>query len=220
MGPFRITKEEFIELVGQLDERLSDPSHADAEKDIYVQVDQFSEDCQTVEQLNVFLRDIRLPKVVRGFSLTMWVSNYQLHLTCCHAWADYSIRGAKDAAEARSIEDVLVQFRNRHGVSRLMSAGWGFLLGMVGFVVIYFDFTLGFVMRPEGRVFEFLIGLCGVASLAYIVWSYYTRNNPSLSFRHSLLYMDKEPGNSALWILISTVVIGIVVAVLSSFVLR
>jgi hypothetical protein len=207
LGPFRITRDQLIELVTQLNTKMSAPKKR--VKEITVTLDRFSETCSSIEEFTKFLRDIQLPTVVRRLSLSLSSGNYHLSLFCGTAYAEYSIDGAADVARARSIEAVLIDFRDSHGAPRFMNELWelAFMmwLGLIAAVVVI---SLGGL---EGRVVPVLTGVSYLTLLGYVGWTHVTRQPPPFSFYHTLLYMGKEPKNNGFWILVFTLLVEVVI---------
>ena len=228
LGPFRMNREDFIELVSQLVPKLSPGD--DPKYDVDVTLGRFSETFHSIDQLASFFRDVHLPRVARSFSLGMSElrgssssPSHNFYLNCDAMDAKYWIRGTSNVAEARSIEDVLVEFRNRHRTSRLFSWLSVFLLGYPLGFLLFLELALLSVrswsrgLLGYGPV-DILVIICSTAFLLYTLWSMTTSDPPSFCFRHSLLFIGKEPGNNAVWALVSAIVVGIIVAVISSFI--
>lgn len=223
LHPLRITKEDLVKLVTQLDEKLpipSMPSNVAVITEIDITIGRYSETCNGIDQLAVFLSDIRLPKVTCEFSLQISKLRYRVHIFFFSSTATYTVDGAKDVAEARSIEDIVIQFQKRHGAPRILGGVSGFGVG-IGLVIL-FELALGLSVRggwsaSTQRVL-FVTDLCLIASLAYIVWSYFTDEPPPSSFHHAILYMEKEPKNNIFWVLVSTILVAVVGAVIFSFI--
>lgn len=227
LGPFRITRDQFIELVTQLDRKMS--AHTKQAKEITVTLDRFSEACSSIKDFAAFLRDIQLPTVVRQISLSLSSGNYYLTLLCDTGYAEYSIDGAADVTGARSIETILLDFRNSHGAPRFMNSFWAYFIAILLGVIGTFDLELlllGHLIVPAwpltlgGRVVIVSIGVCVLTLLGYIVWSFVAKEPPPFSFYHSLLYMRKEPKNSSFWILVFTLVVEAVMGSITSLLLR
>jgi hypothetical protein len=143
--------------------------------------------------------------------------------------ASYSIGYAKDTAEARSIEDVIVEFRKKHAAPRFFTwlVGYFVALGiflMICALLLWIFLPPRFVSMPllpvvAQRSLQIIVALCSTTFLAYLIWSYFTSEPPPFSFRYVLLYMDKEPRQKTVWVLASTIAIEIIVAVLVSFII-
>ena len=136
--------------------------------------------------------------------------------------ANYVIRNATSLKEANGMADAVVGFRDRHGRSV-------FLIPFVGSLLVLALLTIVFIAGvaawgclfqscgglfpasfwPAFRPVDILCVVCSLAVVAYVAWSYFTKNPPSLSFRHSILYMDEEPKNSALFGVLWALIVGL-----------
>ena len=214
-----MNREDFVDLVLQLDRKLATPDTPCA---FDITLERFSEDCADVGRLISFLKDIYLPRVVREF--TLWISSSGYPRLCLHGdsmMARYSIYNASDTTEASSIKDVIVEFRKKHGTSRLLTWTVGLFLGVGLLFLAMVEFaTLAMLLTGPYRSLNFIIALCSITFLAYMTWSFFTNDPPAFSFRHTLLYMGKEPRQNVVWVLVSTILIEIVVVVLVSFIMR
>jgi hypothetical protein len=220
LRPFRIAKEDLTKLAAQLDQKLSDPSRPTFRPHINVSIGRFSEDCESIEQLTAFLSEIHLPKVAWEFSFTISNLGRRVHVYCWSAGASYTVYGTESVEEARSIEDLIVQFQKRHGAPRFLGGLSGFVMGLGLIIGLEIALSLSIQHGLSLPIQRMLLAtdLCIIASLGYIAWSYTTDEPPTISFRHAILYMEKEPQNSVFWAFVFALLIAVIGAVISTLI--
>jgi hypothetical protein len=220
LQPFRINKQDLTELVSLIIQKQIE--FGSSMSGIDITVERFKEKCKNLDAMKTFLNDIYLPRVIKEFSLWIWgkpITGLTIYFYFSHMSATYSIQGARDISQAKSIEDTIVQFFRKHATSRICSWVWGLGLGFALLIITLVDtslmtssFSIGNI-SPYGPLY-LLIGICSIALIAYILWSSFTENTPSFSFIHSIIYLD-HPHNNAVWILIFTIISGIIISLVS-----
>lgn len=230
LRPFRITAKDFVDLAVQLDDLL--PKVKEGTSRFHIRLDTTSDYCKDMDDLNKLLMAVS-SKVVREFALTVWglvspkaepqdFRYLSVSVSGSSDDAHYAVRNATSLKEANGVADRLIGFRGRHAASIFLDPFVGSLLviallfvafvaGVIAWSCLFqscgglFPASLWQTFRPV----DILCVVCSVAVAAYIVWSYFTKDPPSLSFRHSILYMDKEPKNSVLWGVLWAMIVGV-----------
>lgn len=214
LRPFRMNIRDFIELMTQLGQKL------EWLKELEVTAERFSEKCKNIDEMATFLKDIHIPKVVKNFRLLTY-SEPVIHFSFDNNSASYWIRDAADMDQARSIEDLIVAFFKKRSASRVFSPFVAVILGLLLVMLAFSEF--GEVAKHlRGDPIEYLplqlfMSICSITFLLYIVWSSYTDETPSFSFFHSLIYVQ-EPRSNAVWILVSSILIEILIALFFTFI--
>ena len=67
--PFRMTREELFNLVVQIQKKLD--AISSPIKNIDIELGNYSEDCKSISELDSFMKDVYLPKVVENASLAI-----------------------------------------------------------------------------------------------------------------------------------------------------
>jgi hypothetical protein len=239
LGPFRIGRDDLIDLAKRLDEKLSQPpdeklrnleeltpSRRRASYRFRVTIGRYSEDCYDMKQLESFLGDIGLPNVVDDFSIAVssayGASNPSVNLTCNRFQARYSIRHAHNIDEANTLESVVVGFHKRHKSSRFFQPVVGFFLKWGLASAVFVDLSCLLFCPLNGsfcwlwsqyRSSQILFLGLSLTTIAYVEWSSRTSDTPLYSFSYALLYVDKQPRNPALGVLVAAVIVDIIAAV-------
>jgi hypothetical protein len=163
-----------------------------------------------------------MPKVVKNSNLSIrGETGLGVFLHFSPETASYSISHAKNIDQARSVEDTITGFFGKYTTSRIFSPYIGLFLGMILFTVAFIGIYGVALSYYRGNVLAFrpLIlsaGICAAALVVYIPWSALTAESPPISFVHSIIYLDR-PSSHSMWILVSTILIGIVISVLSNW---
>jgi hypothetical protein len=224
LGPFRIAKDEFIDFIEQVETRLSTFETPSRELVIEISLERISERCQSLDEVTTFLGDMHLPRVVRDFRLRMSHGKCRFVLSCDPYEAAYRIEGAKNVDEARSIQDLVIEFRKKHRASPLLSAIRGLMIMMIMLFALFMLWAAPSSLSPlKGNIVAerilLVATICVLAFVAYSIWAYLTSDTPSLSFHHSILYIGKEPKNSVFLTLASTILVAIIGTLVASFIL-
>ena len=219
LRPFRIDRQNLIDLVLHLNQKLNEVSRPI--KSIDITVMRFRKDCTNIAEMIAFLKDIHMPKVAKY--LTLWIYGHtglKISFYFSSESAKYTISDAKDMNQARSIEDTITEFFKKHTMPRLFSPYVGIILAMSLFLVAFTQvegvvssYLRGSVLAY--RPFVLLVGICAGVMSVYVAWSVMTAESPPISFVHSVVYLDK-PTNNSMWILVSTILVGIVISVISN----
>jgi len=218
LGPLRITRHHLMDLAKQLDEKLPPMDTSDpTDWRFNITLGNFSEQCPDIGWLDNFLRNMNLPSVVHEFEFTVSSSHPYLNypsvtLRCDSNEAKYSIRQAPRVDEATALQALIKGFRDKHGASRLFTPPGGYAIGLLLFIALL-DLPSRFQTWTGYERMNILTAIPIILIIVYMIWSYYTKNTPATSFRHSVLYMEKEPKNSVLWVLLFGIIADIVVTV-------
>lgn len=219
IGPFRIDREDLIELVTALEQKLVILSSSIRE--ISITVENFKENCNNVDEFKTFLHDMFLPKVAKEVTIWIW-ARPSVYLSFSDSSARYSINDAKNTGEARSFEDIILTFFKKHRVSRIFTSSTPYILSsplLIGtillFAMIIRSFTSGSYLQYRGVL---LFGcICIVTFSLYAIWSSTTKETPPASFFHSILYIE-QPKSNIPWAFVSSIVGGLLVSIIWSLV--
>lgn len=241
IGPLRITGAELLELAKQLDDLLPPlEAHLPNTYRFRVIFDNVLKYCQDFVELETSLKEIGR-KVVREFELIVFCAPHLgadsryfelVTVQCGSSYARYRISNAPNGDDANALENTIRGFRNRHSASLLFRWWVGYSVCAALLLMFFLEALLITVcwspfgcLSPlptnfwEGyRPLHFVFWAAGICIIAYIIWSYFTKDAPSLSFRHAILYVDKEPKNNVFWVLVVSTIIAIFGAVITSFV--
>jgi hypothetical protein len=218
--PFRITRGELFDIIVQIQRKLN--SLSSPIDHIKITLGNFTEECKTIEELDTFLKDVFLPKVAKDSQVVISSKIIDLHFRFSGETGKYSIYNARDTSEARSFEDLILTFFKKHRVSRVANLFLGEML-----ILMMSFFACFSLLQPVIQSFYFgrflayrglyiFSAICLIALIAYIIWSNFTPDTPSFSFYHSLIWIE-QPKTNAKWALVSTILVGIVIGYLSSF---
>lgn len=212
--PFRINKEELIELISQIIDGVEDI------ETYTIEIERFSEGSSIFDEIIDFLNSIYIPKVIKDF--TLWIhARPTIYLSLNSISSTYSIIDAEDMNQARSIEDVIMTFFRKYGSSRLFSPEVGYLIGSLLFLITLIEIALlGEVFFGNEQLkyipIHLLIGICSITFILYIVWSsLITSDTPSFSFNSGIIYLE-QPKTNIVWFLAITIIIEIAIGILLS----
>jgi hypothetical protein len=203
-----------------------------------VTLDNLLKYCRDLVELETSLKEIGR-KVVREFELIVYCaphlgadSRYFEFVTvrCGSSYARYSISNAPNVRDANALEGAIAGFRDRHSASLLFRWWVGYSLCSALLLMFFIEALLLAVCWSglgcpsflpsnfwEGyRPLHFVFWASSICIIAYVIWSYFTDDAPSLSFRHAILYVDKEPKNNVFWVLLGSIMIAILSAVIVS----
>jgi hypothetical protein len=215
--PFRILRTDLVQLATSLHEKMMTLTSANPVSAFDIKLERFSTKCNSIVELERFLADVHLPRVIHSMDFWIWENEYCVNIDCDFAGADYVVDGAKDISEAKSIEELIIEFRRKHKASPILSLWPGYLICTIaglGFLIL----SVRIPMSSSPVYHVFLVGaICTLSLLGYFVWASFTNETPPLSFRHFLLYMDSEPKNNVFWVLVSGILTAIVATLLTSF---
>jgi hypothetical protein len=233
LRPLRITSAEFLELASMLDESLPPTEGASR---FHVSLGNLSDYCRDSDYLRKFLTGVG-DKVVREFSLTVWslvspeaeprsVRYLEVTVVCWSWGAYYLIGNARSMLEAEGIAAAVTKFRDRHAASTFLNPTVGYYLALALVFAAFIDglvawscffpscaglISVGFsFFWTAFRFFHILYVMCSLTIVGYIAWSYSAETPPPLSFRHSILYMDREPKNNLFWAVILAFLVSII----------
>ena len=206
-----------MELVAQIQQKLvllSSPIES-----IRVSLGNFTEECNNVSELEAFLKDIFLPKVVKEATLTIR-ANITIFLNLGDSYASYNVENARDTSQARSFEDIILTLFKKHRVSRLASPFSEIFVALSSLMAFLFTMSPLVQSVIQGKLlpyrgFYVFGAICILTLWAYVMWSHYTPDTPSMSFFHSIIWIE-QPKTSAKWVFVSTILIGLLVSFLSN----
>lgn len=214
--PFRITRAELFGLANQIQQRLI--SLSTPVESISITLGDFSEDCNNISELETFLKDYALPKVVKEARLTIR-AEISIDINMTEDYAHFYVNNASDTSEARSFADIILTFFKNHGAPRLFNKlneafleGLLIPLSLILVIAVIASFFNGTVFPYRGF---FVFGaICLATFWAYIRWSDSTPDTPSMSFFHSIIWIE-QPKTNVQWAFISTILVGVLISYLS-----
>ena len=215
LKPFRITRDELIDLVDKL------ASKSEIEN-FSCDLERFSFRSLNIEDFKSSLKDLRLPSTVSNLNLWLW-GKPNINFYCSKDSASYSISGADTLDQVTLIEQLIQNFFTKHAIFSLFSfeRGWVLLpiLFFAGVLELFFSIptVLGIklkiqVLHPS---FHLFVGLLCLTLLGFMIWSYKTSNPPHYSFVHSVVYMDRKEKSNALVSLIFVIIVELIVSMVS-----
>lgn len=219
LNPFRITRDEFVDLVERIEQKIDIDS-------ISADIDRFSVDSPNAKTFKVFLKDLRLPGALSNISFFIH-GTPTIYFYCSKDSASYSISGADTLDQATLIEDIIQAFFTKHRIYGIFSPDrwWPifiiFLLGAFLELFLSVCTLLGIALKvqviyPGLHLFS---GLLFLTLLGFIIWSYNTSNPPYYSFVHSVLYIDRKEKSNALISLVSVIIVDLTVSIILQFII-
>ena len=216
--PFRMTEGELFNVVVQINKKLD--ALSSPLKYIDISLGNYSETCGNISELDSFMNDVYLPKVVKNADLVIYSETLHFQFIFAGEYAKYYIRDAKDTSEARSFEDLILTAFKKHTVSRISNLFGEMLLVSASFLACFFilipvvkSFYFGeFLAFREFYIFS---AICLIAFVIYAIWTNYTPDTPSFSFYHSLIWIE-QPKTNTKWALVLTILVGIAASYLTT----
>jgi hypothetical protein len=212
--PFRITRNELLELVTQIERKIE--TESDRIRYFDVALGNFSQTCKDIDELRDFLKDIYLPKVVKEGSLYIFGEKISIGFFFGESRASYRIIDAENTSQARSFEDLISTLFRKHRASIIFDQNTMLLMFspivLALFLTVYpiaHSVFVGSTLQYRG---VYLFGaICTVVFLSYLIWSSYTSDTPSFSFFHSIIWIE-EPKTNVTWALISSILVGVLIS--------
>lgn len=179
-----------IELLNQITARMT------VVKEIHLDIERFSVEKSTIQDVEQFLRDMRLPSVVTSMGIGIY-GTPTINMLFEEEYASYDIRRASDMDEARQIEDQITSFFEKHKTFRFASffpaLAIGVILGAIGsFEILFYAKYLMLQRTLPYSSLHLFVGLVCFTFIVYMLWSSLTPETPSFSFVHSIMFMKEK----------------------------
>jgi len=221
LQPFRIDVHNLIDLVSRINSKLVEISSPIRSIDVTVR--RFKNECANIDEMTAILKDIHIPKVSKDVRIWIYGQNrLSIYLGFSSFDADYKILYAQDMSQARSIEDIIIEFFKKYSVSpvfswigAIVSGTFLFFVALLSIGPVVSSYFQGTALT--NRPFFLLIGISASVLVVYILRSVFTPEPPPISFVHSIVYFERRP-NHAIRILALTILVGIVVSVISNWI--
>ncbi|UCH03007.1 MAG: hypothetical protein JSV20_04315 [Candidatus Bathyarchaeota archaeon] len=200
LKPFRMAKEDLIKLLKKIDKKVKKTDKHYTYLYVVV-IDKISNNCNTIDELTLFLKDLSTPETIRN--LKIWASTEpRYYLNFNSFLATYNISGTTNTAVAKSIEALIKNCFKRYQVSRFYSGLNGLILGLflLGMLLVESSLVIAFLIYPTRLPYiliHLFTTLASLTSICYLVWSnFLTPQPPSHFFSHSAIYSNKIPKKS------------------------